>query len=194
MIPQVALQVSTTSRLTVFTPPSEEESELFGSDLISQIQRVAKGFARRRFRQHDLAFVEECIAEAQFIVVELIWTSLKSIKEKYPDDTERHKFYRMSVGYKLKEYWALRATSTESYLRKKGIEVRQHQLYESTAIRYYSEADEFLALEHAVRNELELRVVEFFCMGNTRELIAEKCGLSISRVKKILTRIKKRLK
>lgn len=199
MIPQVALStISTPSRLTAFTPPSDEESELFGDErgegILPQVERVAKGFARRRFRGTDEAFVDECIAEGNFVVVELIWTSLQDIKAKYPDKEERFKFYRISVGYKLKEYWSLRATSTESYLRKKGVEVRQHQLHESDAIRYYSEADDFIALEHAVRDELELRVVEFYAMGNARDLIASKCGISERRVKKILIRIKKRLK
>jgi Cys-tRNA synthase (O-phospho-L-seryl-tRNA:Cys-tRNA synthase) len=200
MIPQVALYSRETipSQLTAFTPPSDEEVELFGTEssegIFPQIERVARGFAKRRFRGMDVAFVEECIAEGNFTVVELIWTGLIELKAKYPDVEERFKFYRMSVGYKLKEYWSLRATSTESYLRKKGIELHRHQLHESDAIRYYSEADEYVAMEHAVRDELELRVVEFYAMGNTRDLIAQKCGISERRVKKILIRIKKRLK
>lgn len=184
--------------MIAFTPPSEEEVELLGDEgcegILPQVERVARGFARRRFRGSDAAFVEECIAEGNFVVVELIWTSLSEIKARFPDKEERFKFYRMSVGYKLKEYWSLRATSTESYLRKKGIEIRQHQLHESHAIRYYSDADEFIALEHAVRDELELRVVEFYAMGNARDLIASKCGISERRVKKILIRIRKRLR
>ena len=198
MIPQVALLSQPILRLTAFTPPSEEENDLFGDDesegILPQVLRVARGFARRRFRGNDGAFVDECIAEGNFVVTEMILTSLSTIKEKYPDREERFKFYRMSVGYKLKEYWSLRATSTESFLRKKGIEIRQHQLHESHALRQYSEADEFIALEHAVRDELELRVVEFYAMGNARDLIASKCGISLRRVKRILIRIKKRLK
>jgi hypothetical protein len=179
-------------------PPSQEECELFGDSehdgILEQVQRVAKGFARRRFRGTDLAFVDECIAEANFVVCELIYTSLAQLKAKYPEIEERFTFYRMSVGYKLKEYWSLRATSTESYLRKKGIEVKQHQLHESQAIRYYSEADEFIALENAARDEVEKLVLQFHAMGNTRDLIASKCGISERLVKKILIRIRKRLR
>lgn len=187
----------TSSTLKLSTPPSAEELELFGENgeegIIEQAERVAKGFARRRFRGTDLAFVDECIAEAYYTVVCIVYESLAEVRVRYPDRDERFTFYRMSVGYKLKEYWSSRATSTESYLRKKGIEIRQHQLNESHLVKSYSEADEFIALENAVRNERERRVVELHAMGNARDLIASKLSLSEKLVKKILTRIKKRL-
>lgn len=199
MIPQAALSVGrmTSSALKLSIPPSPEELELFGEagaeGIIVQAERVAIGFARRRFRGTDLAYVDECITEAYFVVTEMIYEGLPEIKEKYPNKDERFTFFRMSVGYRLKAYWALRATQTESYLRAKGIEIRRHTLNESHLVKFYPEADEYVALEHAVRNERERRVVEFYTMGNDVELIASKLSLTERLVKKILTRIKKRL-
>jgi hypothetical protein len=178
-------------------PPSECEDELFGieeeNSLLVQAERVARGYARGKSRQRDAAFVDECIAEAYFTVVELLWTSLKEIKEKYPDIVERHKFIRMSIGYKLKEYWAYRATSTISFLKKRGIVVKHQSIETCQVISDDSSLNEFIALDHATRDQVERRVIEFYCMGNDLELISIKCSMSQKRVKKILIRVKKRL-
>jgi len=190
--PALKRSLPTPFKLTFFSPPSEAEAEFF--DVIEQLERVAKGFARRRLKSIDEMFVDECIAEAYFVIVELIYTSLESIKAEYPNLDDRYKFYRTTVGYKLKEYWSYRATSTISFLKKKGISVQHYSLWEGAAIQYHSSLDIYIAMEHAARNDLERKVVELTAMGNPKELIAEKCALKPKQITKILKRVENRLK
>jgi len=201
MIPKAVSLPSTPSTLKAFTPPSEQEAELFGvfgehDGVLQQSERVARGFARGRFKSGDAFFLMEAIQEAACIVTELIWSNAEwqAIKEKYPDREERHKFFRMTVGYKLREYFSYRATSTLSFLKKKGLEVKFETVHEGHVVRPCSSLECMIALHDACENELQLRVVEFYSMGNSRELIASKCGLTQTKVKKLLQRVKRRLK
>lgn len=184
----------------LFTPPSKTDIELFGDEMsdgaLMHARRTARGFARGRSRSHDFAFIEECEAEAVFIVTEMILTTLDSIVEKYPILEERLKFYRMSVGYHLKGYWAHRATSTLSFLRKKGINEKVFELYEAAAslTRINLDAQVFELTDDLLPTELDKRVVEFYLMQNSREIIAVKCGITPKRVKRILRRLKRKLK
>lgn len=184
------------SGLNLSTPPSEFEDEFFGVGeqvgLMAQAERVARGFARGRNKQRDFAFVDECIAEAYYVVVEMYWTHFERIKLKFPDIIERHKFMRMSIGYRLKAYWSYRATSSISYLKQKGIIEKHEPITDQIASKDCS-LQQYIALENAVRNEIEARVVELFKIGNDRELIAHKLSMKPRRVKRILTRVKKRL-
>lgn len=194
MILPAIIQSSTTSKLSVFTPPDERETELFEPDGIKdQAERVARGYARRKNRGNDKAFIDECVAEALYTVTYLLWTEWDSIKAKYPDKAERDTFLRMTVGYKLKEYFSYRATSTVSYLRKKGIEVRHEQLHESHVIQYVSPMDVAICLEDVCRDELEKRVIEYYAFGNMIDIVGAKCGISTKRAKKIINRIRRRL-
>lgn len=194
MIPLAILQKSTHFPLGVFTPPSPAVDELLEPDgVLEQSARVARGFAKRKSRGNDKAFIDEAIAEAHFVVTYIILTEFESICEKYPDKAERMKFYRCSVGYKLMEYFSARPTSTVSYLKKKGIEVRRHAIHEGMLIEYVSAFDVKVCLEAVCEDHVEIRILEFYSMGLTREEIGVKCGLSPKRVKKILIRIRKRL-
>lgn len=179
-----------------------------------QSQRVAKGYARRIGRGGDLAFIDECQAEAAFIVVELIWTAYEKIIAKYPDQNDREKFYRMSVGYRLKEYFAYRSTSTISYLKKKGI-VEQHFSLSAEQkgksefndgieasfttehvglARMNIEIELYILLDSVCTSEVERLIVDLYAMGNTKEEIGEKLEMSPARVKKTLRRIKRRIR
>lgn len=192
-------------------------SELFGNTAegdspFEQSQRVAKGYARRMGRGGDRAFIDECQAEAAFIVTELIWEGYDGIMEKYPDEGERHKFYRMSVGYRLKEYWAYRSTSTISYLKKKGIIVKHYSLSHEPKVnvdavgfsnellqhhelgRMNIEVDLYILLDSVCTNEVERDILDNHAMGHTKEQIAEKFEISVARVYKILRRIKRRIR
>jgi hypothetical protein len=194
MIPLATSQASTSSPLGVFTPPSPAVDELLEPEgVLDQSERVARGFAKRKGRGTDGAFIDEAIAEAHYIVTVLILTEYESICEKYPDKAERMKFYRCSVGYKLMAYFSHRATSTVSYLKKKGIEVRRHSVHEGMLVEYVSAFDIKVCLEAVCTDALEMRVLEFYSMGNDREQIGLKCGISPKRVRKILVRIRKRL-
>lgn len=195
MIPKAITPLSKASNLSVFTPPDDRETELFEEGGIAeQAERVARGFARRRNRGNDKAFIDEATAEALFQVTYMMWTEWESVKEKYPDKAERATFLRMTVGYKLKEYFSLRATSTVSFLRKKGIEIRREQLHEAHLIEYVSPMDVYICFDDVCENELEKRVLEFYAMGQMYELVAVRCGISTNRTKKIINRVRRKLR
>lgn len=133
-------------------------------------------------------------AEAYFIVTELIYTVLDAITVKFPDDEERYKFYRMTVGYGLKAYCAYRSRQTISYLRAKGIVEHHVQLEDDYVPREDNQAIMNLVLEEAARTPMEKLVLEYYLMANSIEVIGEKVGLAPRRVKKVMRRIKRRLK
>lgn len=206
MTPTESLPIEEVSTQTLFT-------ELF-SGPYEQSQRVAKGYARRIGRGGDLAFVDECQAEASFILVELIWSAYAKILEKYPEEEDRHKFYRMSVGYKLKEYWAYRSTSTISYLKKKGIVEHHYSLSAEQKgksefndgmtttfstehvglARMNIEVELYILLDSVCLDEVERLIVDLYAIGNTKEEIGVKLEMSPARVKKTLRRIKRRIR
>lgn len=194
MILPVASQTLTVSRFGVFTPPSEAVEELLETDgVLEQSARVARGFAKRKGRGTDGAFIDEAIAEAHYQVTYVILTEYEAVCQKYPDKADRLKFYRCMVGYSLMEYFSHRNTSTISKLKKKGIEVRRHALHENMLVEYVSAFDVMVCLESVTTDAVELRILEFHTMGLEREEIASKCGVTPKRVKKILARIKRRL-
>lgn len=192
MIPLPTSRRSTTSTLNLFTPPSERELELY--EVVEQVEKVARGFAKRRNEQRNLGFIDEAEAEARFIVTYMMWTEYDAICVKYPDKEERHKFFRMTVGFKLKEYFSHRQTSTVSYLKKKGIIVKREQVHDDMLVTYISPMDVAIVLEDVCGNMLEIRVVEFYSFGNSVETVAEKCGLTVKRTKRILNRIRRKLR
>lgn len=195
MILPVSIPNSERSTLSVFTPPDEREVELFEPEGVKeQAERVARGYARRKNRGIDKAFVDECIAEAVFTVVYLMWTEWEAIKERYPDKTERDTFFRMSVGYKLKAYFCQRATSSVSDLRKKGIEIRREKLHESHIIQRIGPMDIAICFEDVCDNELEKRVIEYYALGQMPAIIAVRCGISEKRAKKIINKIRRKLR
>lgn len=179
------------SSLKLFTPASPQECELW--EILEQTYRVSYSFVKRRGRLHDKFMVMEAAQEAVYFMVLLIYTKLEEITTKYPDIEERHKFYRMSVGFRLMGYFSLRATSTVSYLRKKGFKLDQVDLSEEMLSRPDEATDRLIAIDAACRDEFEKLVFTYAEMGNSRELIAEKCGCSEKRVKKTLMRVKRRL-
>ncbi len=139
--------------------------------------------------------------EAYFIVSELILardegggSPWEKICCKYPDPVERFKFYRMSVGYALKAYCAHRRLSTIGYLRNKGIIENHVQLEDDYVPRDDHQALMNLMVEEAARTPMEKKVLAFYCMGDTIEVIAEKVELEPKRVKKVMRRIKRRLR
>lgn len=194
MIPLAITQNPIPSPLGVFTPSPQGIEELIEPDgVLEQSRRVARGFAKRKGRSSDSAYSDEAIAEAAFIVTYLTLTEFEAICEKHPTKEERATFFRCSVGYGLKGYFSYRATSTVSYLKKRGIEVRRHAIHEGMLIEYVSAFDVRVCLEAVCNDAVDMRVLEFYSMGNNREEIAVKCGLTPKRVKKILLRIRKRL-
>ncbi len=76
---------------------------------------------------------------------------------------------------------------------KKGIIPTQMELSDEMLVRPDEATERVIALDAACRNEFERAVVTYFCMGNTRETIADKCGCTTRRVKKVLRRVKNRL-
>ncbi len=179
------------SSLKLFTPASPQEVELW--DILEQTYRVSYAFVKRRGKLQDKMMVMEAAQEAVFFMTYLIYTKLEAIQAKYPDVEERHKFYRMSVGFRLLGYFSLRATSTVSYLKKKGFTLEQVDMSEDMLSRPDEATERVIALDAACRDEFEKLVVSYAEMGNSRELIAEKCGCSLKRVKKTLMRVKRRL-
>lgn len=157
---------------------------------------TGRSFARRNYRGKDLAFIDECVAEAWAVAAELFLEpgSFEAINEKVPDADERNKFLRSTIGYKLKEYWSLRSSSTLSFLRKKGIEFKQHSVQEKDKITTTTDVDVSMCYDHVVRNEFEHRVVSLWSQGWTKESIAVEAATTVRRIKKTLNRIERRLK
>jgi hypothetical protein len=170
-------------------PPSVAETELI--EFIPQARRVAAGFARRRGRGMDAMFVDEMVAEAIFIVTVLI---MEKYDEIVINHTDREAFYRMSIGYGLKEYVSARSTSTVSYLRKRG-EAREHVALSSASLaRNYNDIECYDIMETLCRDELDKHVIELYSIGNECNVIATKLGISEKMIKKILRRIRKGLR
>lgn len=180
---------ATTSELKLFTP---EYSEL--DNALTHALRTARYFAKQRNRDRDLFFIDEMCAEAVFIVTQIIMTELSKIREKYPCDDERFKFYRMSVGYGLKSYCAYRSMRTMSFLRAKGIETKHVKLEDDYVPRDDHAALMNLILEEAAKTPMEKLVLQYWLLANTLEVIGEKVGLAPKRVRKVLKRIKRRLR
>lgn len=179
-----------------FTVDSVLAYELFEPEngLLLQAERVAKGFAKGRNRQFDEAFVDECITEAWYIIVSMLWEGFWEILEKYPNKEERNKFFRMSVGYQLKTYWSYRSKQTVSYLKAKGIVVQHVPVENAIIYNRDNPLDSLILMESVVRNELERRVVEYYSLGNDKDLIARRCGITRNRVKRILTKVSTKLR
>ena len=168
--------------------------ELLGpGGILEQSERVAWGFAKRKGQNRNKGYLDEAMAEAAFIVTYLIMTEYDAICEKYPDVEERHKFFRCTVGYQLKSYFSFRSTSTVSYLKKKGIEIKRHAVHEAMLVQYVSAFDIYVCLEDICKDEHDMRILEFHCMGHTPAEIGIKCGLSEKRVKKTLKIVRHRL-
>lgn len=165
--------------------------------------RTARYFAKQRHRLQDKFFLDEMATEAIFIVTELIYagpseddqrTSLQRIKEKFPDDDERYKFYRMTVGYGLKAYCAYRPMRTISYLRAKGIVIQHEKLEDEYVPRNDHSALMQLYMDEAAKTPMEKEVLKFYLLANEWEVIGEKVGLNPKRVRKVMKRIKRRLR
>lgn len=183
------------SSMTVLTTRQDMLDELFAENgALEQASRVARGFARGKNRRKDEQFVDECEAEATFIVTSIIFTNLRGVLEKFPLVEDRLKFYRMSTGFGLKAYFAHRHTGTISYLKKRGIDEKFIPMHAVDFARTTSEIDMFIAIDAAIRNEVERQVVDFYSIGLSYAEIGEKLEYSPLKVKNILKRVKKRLK
>lgn len=179
---------------TVFTSRDEMYEELFRMDgPLIQASRVARGFARGKGRRKDEQFVDECETEATFIVTSIIFTNLRGVLVKFPTLEERDKFYRMSVGFGLKAYFAHRHTSTISYLQKRGISEKFIPLHSVDFAKQAVDVDMFIASDDAIRNEFERQVVGFYSNGLTQDEIATKLGCNPLRIKNVLRKIRDRL-
>lgn len=178
--------------LKLFTPASPQECELF--DVLESIYRVAYSYVKKKWRLFDRFMIQEAAQEAVFVVTELIYVKFQEIVTKYPDVTERHRFYMAYAGFKLRNYFGHRASSSISYLKKKGIKQEMEELSDVSLSRPDAKTEQMIALDHACRNEYERLVVQYFCMGHDYELIAEKLGSTLKRVKKTLRRVKNRLR
>jgi hypothetical protein len=190
----------------ILTLPSEQSAstpqlcEL--DEALTHAGRTAGYFVRQRTRDRDAFFVQEMRTEAYFIVTQLILTPAEEGKPslwqeilcKYPDKEERFRFYRMTVGYGLKEYIAWRSARTLRYLRSKGFNTTLVRLEEDYVPREDNQAMMNLILAEAANTPMERSVLEFYCMGNSIEVISQKVGLEPKRVKKVMRRIKRRLK
>lgn len=179
------------SPLKLFTPPSKEALELL--EFLPHATASATSFTRRQNKLRNPQFLDEAIAEAWAIASDLflIPGSLTGIKEKCPEPEHQIKFLKATIGHELKQYFSLRATSTISFLKKKGIVTTHTSLTDTiTSADNTLEAD---AWDHAVRDEFERWVVELHMQGWDNKKIASECNCSAKAVNKTLTKIKRRL-
>lgn len=167
-----------------------DEDEIIS--LIPMVERIAYGFAKARGRNIDFMFVEECKAEARYILAEVLIRANDNLRYRFPLDEDRHKFIRMSVKYGLKTYFYTHKPMVMlSYLKSKGIELR-NGLFVDCGLNN-SMLEQYIALEDTVKQDRDYSIIEFKAMGNDYETIAKKVNCSVRFVKKILRRIKRKL-
>lgn len=164
------------------------------NECLVHAERTVRSLAKSRNKTRDAFWIDEATAEAYFIVAELVITSYEEIVAKYPDVDARFRFYRMSVGYGLKAYFAYRTLSTLGYLKAKGIETKHVSFQDGYIGKIDNSAMITFVLEEVTRTAMERKVLEFYLMGNTWENISEKTGLAEKKVKRVMRRIKRRLK
>ncbi len=164
------------------------------SQALIEAERVARSVGKSRNKLRDPFWLDEATTEGYFIVTELILTSFDEIVVKYAEPHERYQFYRMSVGYGIKGYFAYRPISTLRYLKAKGIEAKHMSFEEGYIGKEDQSAMMSFILDEVTRTAMEKKVLEFYLMGNSWEDIASKVELEVRRVKKVMRRVKKRLK
>lgn len=157
---------------------------------MEHVEKTARSYAKRQYKSFDKLYIDECIAEAYFWLVILLFES----KEEVLKHENPMAFVRMKIGYKLKEYWAPYATSTISYLKKKGKEPPKIEQYtDDMSPRENIEIQCFLSLESVLRLPLEREIYQYHIKCMDVKEIAEKLEIRTKRVQKILTRIRKRI-
>ncbi len=171
------------------------EIELFGfatwDGALANAYRSARGYVRRQNRQRDSAFVDECIAEAYFIVTEMVMTDYDAITKAFPAEVDRALNYRMKVGYGLKSYFAYRAKQTISDQKKRGIIVR-HLSYRDDALIY--DTPYIDAMERLVTTDLQRTILEMKINGFSYEEIAQATDLNFHQIRKTLGKMKGKLR
>ena len=151
--------------------------------------RVAVNFARKR-RQINNFFVDECIAEALFILTCLVYENQEDIVKKFPIEEDRQRFYMMAIGYKLKEYFSYRATSTIRFLKAKGI-IEKHITIEVDCKSVPDTTVEVDIKDGLTKNKTETKILEMYKNGMKVESISSELKLSKKKVKRVLRDIKK---
>lgn len=164
------------------------------NECLVHAERTVRSLAKSRNKTRDSFWIDEATTEAYFIVTELVITSYTEIIEKYPDVDARFRFYRMSVGYGLKAYFAYRALSTLAYLKARGIESKHVSFRDDYIGKNDNSAMIAFVLEEVTKTAMEKQVLQFYLMANTWENISEKAGIPVRKVKKVMRRIKRRLK
>lgn len=152
--------------------------------------RVGQNFARRRGK-HNPQFVDECVTEALFWLVVL----MNEKQEEIQRQENLEAYLRRKIGFKLFEYWCLYTPSTLSYLLKKGKHVvSEVEITEGARIDKHSDIDVMICLDNAVRTDMEKKIYQLSIEGGTHLEISVALQIREMRVRKILSRIKKRLK
>lgn len=172
-------------------------------DNLDLAMRVAVNFARKR-GQYNNFFVDECKVEATFILTCLIYENQLDIANKFPIEEERQRFYMMAIGYKLKEYFSYRATSTIKFLKAKGIVEKHFSLEENSElidsgkdrIPKYKTQDTTLevdVVDGIIKNKTQYKILEMYKNGTAIESISVELKLSKKKIKRVLRDIKKRI-
>ena len=188
MIPMAHSTQETSSSPRLFTLSLEEQhEEILNHAMLAK--KVGRNFARRRGRKFDRFFIDEMETEALFWLV-ILYT------EKY-EELQRHDnleaFLRQKIGYKLKEYIFRVACSTFSYLKKKGKHIPNEVDFVELG-KQDTDIPCFECLQSVLYTEVEWDIYELHIRGNEPEFIAAKLGKSAVRIRKVLSKIKKRLK
>lgn len=165
-------------------------------ELALQWARISAGsYVKKAGKGRDSAFADECEAEAIFIVTCLIYEDWESIKVNHPDVNDRTKFYYSMVKYQLRDYWSYRASSTVSFLKKRGIVIsfesisnHNHKAVEDSQLSFAE------LLENVLRNDTERKIFDLYCVGNKKEIIATHLNMTLKDVRKVLRDIKARIR
>lgn len=160
------------------------------------VRSTAVNFARRKHKHLDPMFIEECIAEANFWLV-IIFNEYHAELIVHDNPVA---YIRSKVGYKLREYFAPYATSTMSYLKKKGELVPQTDEYEEASepnldylARENTDTACFECIQSILLTPLDWKVYEHHLLGQNNEEVGKALKIRPRKAKKVLTRIKKRL-
>ena len=193
MIPEVTQLAENLYNLNVSTLVSDRQQELFG--LAYDIALAAgKTFANRKHRGKDAMFVDECQAEALFIVTSIIWNELEDIQRKWPAVDDRRGFYYQLIGYRLKAYFSFWRTSTTAYLKKRGINCDIESLESVAEPTTYTHEEDVDILDHAVRTPTERRVLDKYLYHKDHAMVAAELNITEKASRAILAKITKRVK
>lgn len=158
------------------------------SELLTLATRAALSFARKNNRK-GLAFRDEAVAEAWYILCTLDFEKLKTSEEP-------EKYVRMRIGHQLLKYFMRWKQQTVHDAEAAGMFVPQ--VFGDWAFKYAKEGEDplayHLALTNVIKDDTDWAVYEQLTSNKSHEEAAQALGMSPKRYKKRRLMLKRRIK